>query len=205
MKWIAVCSMLFWSGWVLSQTPDEMTKKLNAFTQSYSLESKGNYAEAIEVLRNVYDEGNYETNLRLGWLSYNAGLFTQSQAYYSKAVALMPYAIEARFGIVYPLSALGNWEAVESHYKQVLEIDPNNTTAHYRWGSILYGKQKYTQAKKHFELVANLYPFDYDGILMLAWTNYRLGFPREAKILFQRVLLISADDKSALEGLALLK
>jgi tetratricopeptide (TPR) repeat protein len=189
----------------ISQTTDELNKRIAAFKESYSLEDKAEYSKAVEVLRAVYVESSYEINLRLGWLSYNAGLFSQSQAYYARSVDLMPYAIEAKFGIVYPLSALGNWDAVETYYKQILDIDPKNSIANYRLGSVYYGKLKYTQAKKHFEIVANLFPFSYDGVLMLAWTNYRLGLTREAKILFNKVLLISPDDKSAIEGLSLMK
>jgi hypothetical protein len=40
---------------------------------------------------------------------------------------------------------------------------------------------------------------------MFAWTNYMLGKTREAKILFNKVLLISPNDISATEGLGLIK
>jgi len=39
----------------------------------------------------------------------------------------------------------------------------------------------------------------------MAWTNFKLEKYREAKILFQKTLLISPGDASALEGLGLLK
>ena len=53
-------------------------------------------------------------------------------------------------------------------------------------------------------VVVNHYPFDYDSVIMLAWTNYRLGKMREAKVLFQKALLIQPGAESALEGLSLL-
>jgi hypothetical protein len=40
---------------------------------------------------------------------------------------------------------------------------------------------------------------------MSAWTNYFLGNKNEAKALFNKVLLYSPNDKSALEGLGLIK
>jgi hypothetical protein len=40
---------------------------------------------------------------------------------------------------------------------------------------------------------------------MFAWTNYKLGKYKEAKILFQKLLLLSPDDSSAKEGLSLIK
>ncbi|MEZ5148220.1 MAG: hypothetical protein R2759_14450 [Bacteroidales bacterium] len=52
--------------------------------------------------------------------------------------------------------------------------------------------------------VVNLYPFDYDGLIMFAWTNLKLGKLREAKVLFNKVLMYKPDDSSALEGLSVI-
>ena len=69
-----------------------------------------------------------------------------------------------------------------------------------------YEKNKdYTSAYKYFEKVVNLYPFGYDALLMYAWTNFQTGKTREAKILFNKVLMLSPGDTSALEGLGLIK
>ena len=176
-----------------------------SFSKSYQHEYKGDYTSAINTIKTVYNAQSYEINLRLGWLHYEAGLFSESQAYYQKAIDLMPYAIEAKFGYVYPASALGNWEQVITQYKKILETDPQNTTANYRIGMILYGKKDYPGAYKYFEKAVNLYPFGYDSLIMFAWTNYFLGKTKEAKVLFNKVLLVSPSDPSALEGLGLIK
>ena len=42
-------------------------------------------------------------------------------------------------------------------------------------------------------------------MLMSAWTNYFLGNKNEAVTLFNKTLLYSPNDKSALEGLSLIK
>ena len=143
--------------------------------------------------------------MRLGWLSYEAGLFTESVAYYSKAIDLMPYAIEPRFGIVYPGAAMGNWSMVIAQYNKILEISPNNSIAMHRLGLIYYGRKDYESARKNFEKVVNLFPFDYDGLTMLAWSHFQLKNFREAKVLFQKALLHTPTGTSALEGLDLLK
>jgi len=180
-------------------------KLIAAFTKSYKYETEGEYQSAITELKNVYDEKSYELNIRLGWLSYNAGLFSQSIIYYRTAINLMPYSEEAKFGLVFPASASGKWDIVLNTYKKVLENSPNNITANYQVGLLYYGKQKYSEAYKHFKITVDLYPFDYDGLIMYAWTNYQLGKYREAKVLFNKVLLLSPDDASALEGLGLIK
>jgi len=59
-------------------TAQNYTALREAFSKSYEFEAKGNYTEAISALKTVYQEDSYETNLRLGWLTYLAGLFTES-------------------------------------------------------------------------------------------------------------------------------
>lgn len=177
----------------------------DAFQQSYIQEATGDNIKAVNTLKQVYSESSYELNLRLGWLSYLAGNFTESKAFYSKSVSLMPYAVEARFGYIYPMAAMGNWAEVIKQYEKIIEIMPNNTVAMHRLGLIYYGRNEYEKALPLFEKVVNLYPFDYDGLTMLAWTNYKLGKIRESKVLFQKALLNTPNGSSALEGMDLLK
>ena len=180
------------------------TEQVKAFQQSYLNEASGNYKEAINKLKGVYMEDSYEINLRLGYLSYMAGRFTESIAYYSKAIDLMPYAIEARFGFAYPASAIGNFNQVLEQYEKILEISPNNSIVMHRMGLIYYGREDYLKAEKHFEKVVNLYPFDYEGLTMLAWTKLKLNKTRESKSLFQKALLNTPSGITAAEGLELL-
>ena len=182
----------------------DFTTIRDAFQESYIQEATGDFSSAINSLKSIYDEKSYEVNIRLGWLSYQAGLFTESVAYYSKAIDLMPYAIEPRFGIVYPGAAMGNWSMVLAQYEKILEICPNNSIAMHRLGLIYYGRKDYELARKHFDKVVNLFPFDYDGLSMLAWSNFQLKNFREAKILFQKALLHTPTGTTALEGLELL-
>jgi len=100
---------------------------------------------------------------------------------------------------------MGNWDQVITQYQEILKIDPQNTLANYRMGSIAYGKNDFTTAEKYLEKVVNLYPFDYDSNILFAWTNYKLGKLRESQVLFHKVLLIKPKDSSAMEGLGLIK
>ncbi len=177
----------------------------NAFKESYKFEKEGNYNKAVEVLQKVYSEDSYETNLRLGWLKYMAGLFSESLPYYKKCIDLKPLSIEARLGFVNPAAAMGNWTQVENQYLKILEIDPHNSVVNYRLGLIYYGREDYQTALKYFTKVVNHYPFDYDGVIMLAWTNLKLKKYREAEVLFHKALLFNPYDTSAKEGLDALK
>ncbi|MDX9928992.1 MAG: tetratricopeptide repeat protein [Bacteroidales bacterium] len=184
---------------------DNFIAARDAFQKSYIQEATGEYVGAINSLKEVYDEKSYEINLRLGWLTYLSGGFTESKAYYLRAIALMPYAVEPRLGFVYPAAATGNWSEVITQYEKILEITPNYSIVLHRLGLIYYGRNEYEKALKYFEKVVNLFPFDYDGLTMLAWTHFRLNNTREAKVLFQKALLNTPGGSSALEGLQLLK
>ena len=202
-KYFTVLLFLFCSFSLFSQT--NYATLQDAFATSQAYENRGNFADAIAAMKKVYQEDSYEINLRLGWVHYLNGLFTESAAYYQKAIKLKPYAIEPKLGYVYPSSALGNWDQVVGQYNDILVIDPQNTTANYRMGSIHYGRKDYAKAEKHLEKVINLYPFDYDSMLLYAWTNFKLGKLREAQVLFNKVLLNKPRDVSAMEGLSLIK
>lgn len=180
-------------------------KVLKTFEQSYALEKAGDFRKAISLLKEIYQDDSYEINLRLGWLYYNAGLFEDSKVHYRKALAILPYSEEAKFGVILPLAARGEWDEVIRYYNQILANNPANTVALYRLGLIYYNRKDYPQAARYFQKVVDLYPFGYDGLLMMAWTNLHLGKSREARILFNKVLLYSPGDASALEGMGLLK
>jgi tetratricopeptide (TPR) repeat protein len=176
-----------------------------AFSKSYTFEKSSDFSASMDVLKKVYDESSYELNLRLAWLNYNAGLFDESVIFYSRAQKLKPYSEEARFGLILPLAALGKWNDVIKTYEEILEVSPNNTVALYRLGLVYYGRKDYNKANTLFKKVVDLYPFGYDGLLMLGWTSYFLGNSNQAKVLFNKVNLYNPGDKSANEGLGLIK
>lgn len=183
---------------VNAQTQEELQ---TAFADSYSYESIGKYTDAIQSIKKYYSIESYEINLRLAWLSYSAGQFTESISYYQKTIKLQPLSIEAHLGLCYPASAVGNWEQVIIQYQGVLKIAPNNYTANLRLGQIYMNRKKYSEASKYLDLLISQYAFTYDVMINTAWNYYYQGKLREAKVLFQKVLLIYATDESALLGL----
>jgi tetratricopeptide (TPR) repeat protein len=176
-----------------------------AFAKSYEAEQAGNYSKAIAELKTVYKPDHYFGNIRLGWLCYLDKQYAVSIQFYNLAISLRPYAIEAKFGCVKPLSALGNWDKVKEQYFQILKIDPQNTVANYWLGVIYYNRKDYANANKLFEKVVNLYPLDYDSNIMLAWTKLHLGELSDARVLFNHALIIRPNDSSANAGLKQLK
>ncbi len=184
----------------------DCNKIQTAFTNSYANEKDKDYKKAIENLKSVYNKDSYEINLRLGWLNYLSGLYTESISYYKKAVEIRPSTVEARFGLAYPVYAQSNSDELKKNYIEILELDPKNSVANYRLGCIYYYKEKdYQSALKYFEVAESLYPFNYYISIMHAWTSEMLGEHDDAKELFNKSLMLSPNDPSAIEGLALIK
>lgn len=176
-----------------------------AFSKSYTLETGKKYNEAIEVLKSLNAPENYPVQLRLGWLLYSAKRYEESVAYYTKASKLMPAAIEPLLALVNPLANQKKWDEVEKNHLNILKIDPKNSLTNFRLGQIYYNKKEYAKAEKYLSTSLNLYPFDYDSMLMSGWNYYFLGKYSEAKELFNRVLLYNPTDVSGKEGLSLIK
>ncbi|MCX6185731.1 MAG: tetratricopeptide repeat protein [Bacteroidetes bacterium] len=175
----------------------------NAFSKSYTLEYNKQYQKAADEFTAIYDAKSYEMNLRLGWLLYEVGKYNDAVDYYQKAIALHAYSVEAKLGMVYPLSAQNKWDEVLNQYRLILAIDVKNTLVNYRTGLIYYNRKNYAAAQKYFDTVLQIYPFDYDCLLMSAWNNYAQGDKAEAKNLFEKALMNTPSSKSAQEGLAL--
>jgi len=189
----------------VTKQPVVAEKIVTAFTKSYQLEYTKDYAGAIAALKDVDDPTYYDVNLRLGWLNYLKGMFRESVNYYKIAIDLKPDAIEPRIGINYVLTSLGNNDEVIAQNKKILEVNPQNTYSNYAVGMYYYNKGDYGSALTYFEKIVKLYPFTYDALIKYAWTNLKLGKMNEAKALFDRVITLSPGDKSALEGLSMIK
>ncbi len=199
-KKITLTFLLFISVSSFSQDTKAMR---DAFTNSFLFESKTLYIDAIKVMKDVYSDKSYLINARLGWLCYLNKEYSNSIIYYKKAADLNPKATEPLWGLVMPLIAQENWTEVEAVYLNIVRFDPKNSLVNYRLGMIYYYRKNYAEALKYFDVTLTLYPFDYDSMIMSAWTTYFLGRKEEAKVLFTRVLIMYQSDPSGLEGAAL--
>ncbi|QJD96306.1 tetratricopeptide repeat protein [Mucilaginibacter robiniae] len=173
-----------------------------AYQNSYANEYKKNYIAAINDIKPFYSDNDYETNLRLGWLYFLNKNYTASETYYARAVALRPNAVEAKFGYIKPLALLQSNERVLAQYNAILKIDPQNTQANYWTGYIYYTRKQYDTAIRYFTRLITLYPFDYDGNQMLGWSYLMAGNKANARVYFEKALLIKPEDASCTDGLS---
>jgi tetratricopeptide (TPR) repeat protein len=179
------------------------TNLIRAFARSYEFSGASNYKAAIEVLKANYDKSSYFTNLRLGWLHYLAGKQNEAAAFYKIATELNASSVEAKLGYALPLEAMGNKNELKTLYESVLTLDPQNTVINYKLGNLYYEKKEYETALKYFEKVTKLYPFNYDGLLMHAWTLYYTDKYADSRAAFYKILCLSPGDRSAMYALTL--
>ena len=168
----------------------------SAFAKSYSFEYETQYAKAITALSESHIE-SYQINLRLGWLYYLSKDYIKSEQYYRKAVASEPASIEARFGLVLPLSTLGNWNNVLSVYLEITKLDANNSIANYRLASIYYTRKDYANATQYVSKVLKLYPFDYDSNLLTGKILMAQAKNADAKKYFTKALEYNPQSEEA--------
>lgn len=200
-KGIITVALLALSLAVVQAQDFEARKK--AYAESYTLEYAKKYAEAAEKIKAVYNAAAYEDNVRLGWLLYCAAKSSDALSYYEKAIGQQPNSVEARLGIVYPLSALNKWDEVIKQYKDVLNTDSRHAAALYRLAGIYYYRAQYAEAKKYLALYVETYPFDFDGLSLYGWTALKLGDKATAKEYFERALLNRPADTTVPDGLKL--
>lgn len=172
-----------------------------AFEESYKFESDGKLKNAIDALNKAYSPTSYEAVIRMGWLYYSLGDNPNAEKYYKAAIELMPKSIEARLGYVLPLSNVNKWDEIVKQYKDILAIDAMHPTVNYRMGLIYYNRKEYATAKSYLDNAIMTYPFDYDIVILTAWNQLMLGNKDSARHLFNKALLMSPHDVSAISGL----
>ncbi len=191
MKLIIVLASILLSLSLSAQQTSE-----TAFSKSYSFEYETQYAKAITALTDLHSD-SYQINLRLGWLYYLSKDYVKSEQYYRKAVVAEPSSIEARFGLVLPLSTVGNWNSVLATYLEIVKLDPNNSSANYRIASIYYARKDYANAKVYVAKVLKFYPFDYDSNLLTGKILMAQAKNADAKKYFTKALEYNPQSEEA--------
>ena len=186
-----ILSTLFFGLLLNAQQSNEV-----AFSRSYLYEYDTQYSKAIKSLQDL-NLDNYQVNLRLGWLFYLNKDYLKSETYYKKAIALENASVEARFGLVLPLSALGSWNNVLAIYIEILKQDPNNSIANYRVSSIYYSRKDYVNAANYVSKVTRMYPFDFDSNLLFGKILLAQGKTTDAKKFAEKALEYNPQSEEA--------
>jgi tetratricopeptide (TPR) repeat protein len=210
-RWISLLLLIvlvLLAGLALQAQNPKPSAVISHFNSSIAAEEKSNYADALTEMEAVSEEGkdDYAVNLRLGWLYYQTKNYGQSEKYYRQALALSGQkSVEALLGLSLPLAAKPDWKGVENVYERVLAMDPANYTANLHLGQILMNRGDFARAESLLGTALEHYPATYEVVLSSAWNSYSLGRMRDARLLFERTLMLSPGDTSAQRGLSYLK
>jgi tetratricopeptide (TPR) repeat protein len=210
-RWISIvflALLLLAAGISLHAQNGKSGGTVSHFNASLAFEKQGKYADALKEMEAIASEGkdNYAVNVRLGWLYYENRQYDSSENYYRQAITLSGQkSVEAMLGMTLPLAAKQDWKEVESTYRKLLAVDPQNYTANLRLGQIYLNQGDYARAATNLGSVLDHYPADYEAVLSSAWNDYSLGKTADARKLFERTLMLSPGDTSAQRGLSYLK
>ncbi|WP_456457202.1 tetratricopeptide repeat protein [Thermovibrio sp.] len=173
------------------------------YSDSYLYEAKGDYKRAIEALMPVYKAypNGYTVNLRLGWLYYLLGKYSNSEYHYTKAIKVAPYSVEAKLGLTLPLIAQDRWSKVEETCYQILNTDYYNYYGNLRLSYALRNEGKFSLAEAIDRKMLTLYPTNVDFLLELALSLYGEGKYSSSKEVLKNILILSPNNKVAQEYL----
>jgi len=172
----------------------DLMKAAPSFQRSYVFESSGDYVSAIKEFDNIPNKF-YEVYLRLGWLNYLNKNYPNSIKQYRAAIASSTNSIEARLGLINPLSASGNYEEMLKVYSEILKIDVNHSKANYWIAVTYYYRKDYAKSTEHLSRILNQYPFDYDANLLMAQVMLARGKIVEAKSHYTKAYLYNPTNK----------
>lgn len=190
--------LLLASGAALAQDPAER------FRQSYALEAESKYEQALAHMEQVHtsDSSDYVSALRVGWLRYLLGRYTDSEAAYREVILLKPAAIEPKLGIMLPLMAQRKWKEAEVMGYKVLDLAPSESIAMGRMAYVQFMLGNFQQALVFYEMVLEQYPSNAEMRAGRAWSLLKLGRNDQAREEFDRVLRFAPDLETAQQGRA---
>lgn len=182
----------------LADTPD-------LYAESYALEGRGKYTEALKVLDRAppADQQSYTYQLRRGWLSYLAGAHDAAIESYRAAALLEPRAVEPLLGLMLPQMGSRRWADTIATGKEVLALDKASYLGLSRTAYSLYSLARFAKAEARYREVLALYPADVEMRTGLGWTVLKQGRTADAKRLFREVLAVAPSHASAAQGLGL--
>ena len=175
------------------------TEIANAYKDSYALEAQGRYTEAIRAINPIvlkYENG-YTINFRMGWLSYLAGNYANSEKYYKKSLAVYPASLEVMSAMCKLLAAKKLWTRVEEQSRRMLNVDYYNLEGNGWYAYALRMQKKNDQAIKVNQKMLLVYPTSIQFLNSLGLCYFDVGDFKSASSTFQSVLTLDPYNQTA--------
>jgi tetratricopeptide (TPR) repeat protein len=193
---LVACLLVLASG---ATAQAQETDIARAYARSYELEKAQRYADAVSALGPVYRAypNAYTVNLRMGWLFYLAGNYTNAGSHYDSAMAAAPAALEPKLGGLLPLLAQERWSAAETLAYQVVSVDHYNYYGNLRLIIALRMQRKLEPAYQIALKMVRAYPTDVLHLAELALVHEARGEKAEAARLFGEILILDPQNDQA--------
>ena len=151
------------------RTREDMLRAIEYFRQAIKLDPK--FALAYARISETY--GSMPA---YPYLSPNEA-FPQAKAAAQQALEIDPTLAEAHTFLAYSLVIYDwNWVEGERSFKRAIELDPNNSTAHFRYGQIYLGSTgRLDEALAEIKRGLDLEPLDINMGATLAWGYFVAG------------------------------
>jgi len=167
---------------------------------SYTYEATGDYVTAIALMNKLAEMNKSDAfyQLRLGWLYYSSGQYTQAELHYANALK-NEKTREAMEGLLNSAYAIGNWTKTIKYAEQLVGVYRNHFTA---LKTLAYGQfiqKDYKNSANNYLKAAKIYPYDLEvlGYLLSAQVNGndKLG----AEITFKKLKRYAPQNQYVLE------
>jgi tetratricopeptide (TPR) repeat protein len=159
-----------------------------AFSSSYKLEARKQYAAAAQPLKALAEAGNEFASMRLAWLAYLEGKHEIAERGYKELLERKPNIIDARLGLMLPLMALKRWDDAIAQGEMVLTQSAWDYVAHTRLLACHEALGQWEKVELHAKALSEAFPSDPTALVYLARAKVQKGDAPGAKDAYLQVL-----------------
>lgn len=186
----------------LAQGAEPADTRAGLWRESVAAERQGALDEGVRKAAAYLAAGGeeYLAAMRAGWLNYQKKDWPAASTAYRRAAQLRATSLSPRLGLLNVAQGMGDTKATAKAAEGVLQVEPTNYRALTALAAIEWENKDYRKSLSYYQRLETLYPEDPDALSGAGWCLLYCGRKRDAKICFERLLLIKPDQKYAKEG-----
>lgn len=198
---LCVVALVSLAGSVFAETKG-WSEGSKIWLESVALETAADYRGALARMPQFLQASGdqFLTELRSGWLAYQAQEYDSAVKHYTAASRLVPSAQSPLMGLGNSYLALNKTVEATRVYEQALKQGSENTTSLKMLGGLAFQSGDYRRAAQAYGAVLESYPEDTTALSGYAWALVYQNRKRDAESAFLRLLLLSPDFPYAQQG-----
>ncbi|WP_299494028.1 hypothetical protein [uncultured Shewanella sp.] len=175
-----------------------------SFSKSYGYEKIGDYQNAINSLVSVYkkEPKDYILNLRLGYLYYLQGSFSNAKFHYLAAKKILPNALSPQLGMMRISNVKEKFDDTEALGYEVIKKDFYNYYANLYLSYALRKNKKYNAAAEIDKKMLDVYPDDTTFLLEYGLLKFQQKDYSKTREILSLLLVLEPENVSAKEVLS---